>query len=129
VLCSYEYFNEPIFGFHKVMELLGQLLDYKLLKKEYSSCGSVCSHLLTLVPRLRIFLPSRWRRYVPPKRLFTQDLHGATSQMTAFFLLNLILYFHNCVLLLFYLILTLSFRQSGFTRSYSTSTTHAEVCL
>jgi hypothetical protein len=23
-------------------------------------------------------------RYVPPKRLFTQDLHGATSQKTAF---------------------------------------------
>jgi hypothetical protein len=26
------------------------------------------------------------RRYVPPKRPFTQDLHGATSQKTAFFL-------------------------------------------
>jgi hypothetical protein len=35
-----------------------------------------CSHLLTLVPRSRIFLPWRWRRYVPPKRRFTQDLHG-----------------------------------------------------
>jgi hypothetical protein len=25
----------------------------------------------------------RWRRYVPPKRRFKQDLHGATSQKTA----------------------------------------------
>jgi hypothetical protein len=44
-----------------------------------------CSHLLTLVPRSRIFLPWRWRRYVPPKRRFTQDVHGAISQKTAFF--------------------------------------------
>jgi hypothetical protein len=41
--------------------------------------------LLTLVPRSRIFLLWRWRRYVPPKRRFTQDVHGATSQKTAFF--------------------------------------------
>jgi hypothetical protein len=33
----------------------------------------VCSHLLTLVPRSPIFLPWRWRRYVPPKRRFEQD--------------------------------------------------------
>jgi hypothetical protein len=26
----------------------------------------------------------RWRRYVPPKCRLTQDLHGATSQKTAF---------------------------------------------
>jgi hypothetical protein len=39
-----------------------------------------------LVPRSPIFLPWRWRRYVPPKRWFnSQDLHGATSQKTAFF--------------------------------------------
>jgi hypothetical protein len=55
--------------------------------------SSVCSHLLTLVSRSRIFLPRRWGRYVPPKRRFTQDLHGATSQKTAFF--NGILNFHN----------------------------------
>jgi hypothetical protein len=48
-------------------------------------CGSVCSHLLTLVPRSRIFLPWRWRRYVPPKRRFTQILHSTTSQKRAFF--------------------------------------------
>jgi hypothetical protein len=43
-------------------------------------------HLLTLVPGSRIFLPWRWRRYIPPKGRFTQDLHGATSQKTAFFI-------------------------------------------
>jgi hypothetical protein len=47
--------------------------------------SSVCCHLLTMVPRSRIFLPWRWRRYVPPKRRFTHDLHGATTQKTAFF--------------------------------------------
>jgi hypothetical protein len=47
--------------------------------------GSVCSHLLTLVHRSRIFLPWRWRRYVPPKRRLTQDLHSATSQKTTLF--------------------------------------------
>jgi hypothetical protein len=48
------------------------------------STSTGCIHLLTLVLRSRIFLPWRWRRYVPPKRRFTQDLHGATSQKTAF---------------------------------------------
>jgi hypothetical protein len=28
----------------------------------------------------------RWRQYVPPKRRFKQDLHGATSQKTALFI-------------------------------------------
>jgi hypothetical protein len=46
---------------------------------------SVCSHLLTLVPRFRIFILWRWRRYVPPKHRFTKYLHGATSQKTVFF--------------------------------------------
>jgi hypothetical protein len=46
-----------------------------------------CNHLLTLVPRSRI-LPWRWRRYVPPKRRLTHDLHGATSQKTAFFIVT-----------------------------------------
>jgi hypothetical protein len=50
--------------------------------------GSVCSHLLTLVHRSRIFLPWRWRRYVPPKRRLTQDLHSATSQKTTFFIVT-----------------------------------------
>jgi hypothetical protein len=48
--------------------------------------GIKISHLLTLVPPSRIFLPWRWRRYIPPKYRFTQDLHGATSQKTAFFI-------------------------------------------
>jgi hypothetical protein len=42
-------------------------------------------HVLTLVPRSRIFLPWRWRPYIPLRRRFTQDLHGATSRKTAFF--------------------------------------------
>jgi hypothetical protein len=50
--------------------------------------GSVCSHLLTLVHRSRVFLPLRWRRYVPPKRRLTQDLHSATSQKTIFFIVT-----------------------------------------
>jgi hypothetical protein len=52
---------------------------------------AVCSHLLTLVPCSWIFLPRRWKRYVLTKRRFTQDLHGATSQKTAFFILYFIL--------------------------------------
>jgi hypothetical protein len=46
------------------------------------------SHLLTLVPRSRIFLTWRWRRHVPPKRRFTRDLHGAISQKSAFFIIT-----------------------------------------
>jgi hypothetical protein len=49
---------------------------------------AVCSHLLTLLPRSRVFLPWRRRRYVPPKRRFTQDLHSATSHKTAFFIVT-----------------------------------------
>jgi hypothetical protein len=49
------------------------------------SVCSVCSRLLTLVPHSRIYLPWRWRRYFTPKRRFTQDLHGTTSQKTEFF--------------------------------------------
>jgi hypothetical protein len=36
----------------------------------------------------QILLPWRWIRYVSPKRRFTQDLQGPTSQKTAFFKLN-----------------------------------------
>jgi hypothetical protein len=49
---------------------------------------NLCCHLLTLVPRSLIFLPWRWKRYVPPKRRFTQDLHGTTSQKTTFFIIT-----------------------------------------
>jgi hypothetical protein len=49
--------------------------------------SSVYCYLLTLVPRSLIFRHWRWRRYVPPKRLFiSQDLRCATSQETAFFI-------------------------------------------
>jgi hypothetical protein len=41
-----------------------------------------------------IFLPWRWRRYFPPKRRFTQDIHGATSQKTAFSIYLFICYFY-----------------------------------
>jgi hypothetical protein len=41
----------------------------------FSTGSSVCSHLLTLVPHSRIFLPWRWWRYVPRKHQFTQELH------------------------------------------------------
>jgi hypothetical protein len=58
----------------------------KSASEEPAWAGEVCSHLLTLVPSSRIFLPRRWRRDVPPKRRFTQDLHGAISQNTAFFI-------------------------------------------
>jgi hypothetical protein len=44
-----------------------------------------CSHMLTLVPRSRIFYPEDGGDIFPPKRQFTRDLHGATSQKTAFF--------------------------------------------
>jgi hypothetical protein len=49
----------------------------------FSTDDSVCSHLITLVPLSRIFLPWGWW-YVHPKRRFTH-LHGATSQKTTFF--------------------------------------------
>jgi hypothetical protein len=56
----------------------------------FSTGDSVCSHLLTLAPGSRIFLPWSWRRYIPPKRRFTQYvyLQGAKSHKTAFFILQ-----------------------------------------
>jgi hypothetical protein len=50
--------------------------------------AAVSIHLLTLVPSSRIFLFWRWRRYLPPELRFTEDLHGATSQKTAFFIVT-----------------------------------------
>jgi hypothetical protein len=60
-------------------------LSLFLYSRLFPTCGSVCSHLLMLVTRSRIFLPWWWRRYVPPKRRVTQDLHSATSQKMIFF--------------------------------------------
>jgi hypothetical protein len=52
----------------------------------FQQVAQSASHLLKLVPHLWIFLPWRRRWYVPPKHQFTQDLHSATSQKTAFFI-------------------------------------------
>jgi hypothetical protein len=55
---------------------------------DYEECrllGRGSSHLATVVLCSRIFLPWRWRRYVPPKRRLTPELHSATSQKTTFF--------------------------------------------
>jgi hypothetical protein len=46
---------------------------------------ATCSHTGFL---LADFRPWRWRWYLPPKRRFTQDLHGATSQKTSFFIVT-----------------------------------------
>jgi hypothetical protein len=67
--------------------LCSNLLCSTLLSSNLLFSAAVCCYLLTLVPRSRIFLLGRWRRYVPPKRRFiSQDLHGATSQKAAFFI-------------------------------------------
>jgi hypothetical protein len=54
------------------------------VNRRFVRLSSVCNHLFTLVPRLQIFLPWIWRWYIPPKRRFTQDLHGAVSQKKVF---------------------------------------------
>jgi hypothetical protein len=55
-----------------------------------STGGSVCSHLPALVLCSWIFLPWRWRRYVPSKHRITQDLHSATSQKMTFFIVTVV---------------------------------------
>jgi hypothetical protein len=48
------------------------------------------------------FLSWRWRRYVPPKWRFTQDLHCVTSQKTAFFIHTYCrIYFYVCMYISF----------------------------
>jgi hypothetical protein len=42
------------------------------------------------IPRSQIFLPWRWRRYVPPTRRLTQYLHSTTSQKTTFFIVTVV---------------------------------------
>jgi hypothetical protein len=46
----------------------------------------ICSHLLTLVPRWRIYLPWSWRLYLPPKCRLRQKPRDVTSQKTTFFI-------------------------------------------
>jgi hypothetical protein len=72
-------------------EKYGFEMNWKLLllnNFQLKFVAADCNHLFTLIPRSRIFLPWRWRRHVPPKRRFTQDLHDATSQKTAFFIVT-----------------------------------------
>jgi hypothetical protein len=47
------------------------------------------------------------RRYVPPKRRFTQNLHGATCQKTAFFVMFLEIFKYIAGTLLFLLLFLL----------------------
>jgi hypothetical protein len=66
-------------------------VPWSLVKKfkKYYGFTTDGQHLLTLIPRSRIFffiLPWRWRRYVPPKHRFMLYLHGAPSQKTTFFI-------------------------------------------
>jgi hypothetical protein len=68
--------------FEFIVHLLSYLYDL------FPTGGLVCSHMLTPVFHSRIFLPWKWRRYVPPKRRSTQDLHSTTSQKTTFFMLS-----------------------------------------
>jgi hypothetical protein len=63
--------------------------DWIYNKWNESVWAEFCCHLFTLVPRSRIFLPWRWRRHVPPKSRFTQDVLGVTSQ-------DGILHSHRC---------------------------------
>jgi hypothetical protein len=58
--------------------------DVALCRSYVNRCfGHGYSHLLILVPRLRIFLPEDGL-----KHQFTQYLHTATSQKTAFFIVT-----------------------------------------
>jgi hypothetical protein len=73
-------------------------LEFRHWTLFWSNCSlteiqSGCSHLATLVLRSRIFLPWRWRRYVPPKRRLAPELHSATSQKTTFFIINVVIIF------------------------------------
>jgi hypothetical protein len=81
-----------VFDFHQGWNVWNSLLSWIYI---YIYIYIVRSHLLTLVPRSRIFLPSRWWRYVPPKRRFTQGMHNATTKKTAFF--NNTFYFNKSI--------------------------------
>jgi hypothetical protein len=53
----------------------------------YPDIADPFNWLLSLkpVPHLQILLPWRWKRYNPPKRRFTQELHSTTTQKMSFF--------------------------------------------
>jgi hypothetical protein len=65
-----------------------KFLNYTSKLGKIQSIHNIPMSPATLVSRSRIFLPWRWRRYLPPKHRFTQDLQGATSQKTAFFIVT-----------------------------------------
>jgi hypothetical protein len=81
----YRPFPSPLYWFPMRHTLPPFLFLYSWV---FSTGDSACSYLLKLVPSSRIFLPLRWRRYIPPKLQFTQDLHGATYQKVAFFIVT-----------------------------------------
>jgi hypothetical protein len=58
----------------------------------YNSClhwnGNVHVYDITSATDESTLSPWRWRRYVPPKRLLTQYLYGATFQKMAFFVVT-----------------------------------------
>jgi hypothetical protein len=60
----------------------------RLSRQSKTPSQGVCSHLLMMVPPSRIFLPWTWWRYILLKDRFTQELHGVTSQKTAFFIVT-----------------------------------------
>jgi hypothetical protein len=66
-------------------ESIAYILRVETFAIEVPTWAGVCCHLLTLDPRWQVFIPWKWRRYLPQKRRFRQDLHGATSQKMAFF--------------------------------------------
>jgi hypothetical protein len=85
--CSRWFLARRFLSFQLTLSL--QLLAHAVSSLVYSyrfNWRSVYSCLLTLVPRSQILLHWRWRRYDPPKRRFTQELHGATTQKTASFI-------------------------------------------
>jgi hypothetical protein len=83
LICYYVSYFQFVGLLRRGISLVARPLPTQATRRKPAT--SVCSHLLTLVPCLRIFLPWKWRWYVLPKRQLTQDLHGATSQKTAFF--------------------------------------------
>jgi hypothetical protein len=99
--CRTPYLCNELSLWHRIfLKSLKMFLDFKIHHNAHESptldeflekYTELCSYLLTMVPRSRIFLSLRWRRYVPPKRQFTQDLHGATSQKTALLIFYLYL--------------------------------------
>jgi hypothetical protein len=80
----------PSYGMWSCVDLVWTDLWEKCIASIFrlEKSAKFCRQLLTLVPRSRIFPLWRWTRYVPPKGRCTQDLHSATSQKTAFFIVT-----------------------------------------